>query len=90
MAQVVQCPVGEEDNENNGDVGGDNDNYDGTGCPVGEEDNDNNGDIGGDNDNYDGTGFPVGEEDREGVGREPCEAFDGIVDHGTSCNLIWL
>jgi len=37
---------------------------------------------------YDGTGCPVGEEDREGVGREPCEAFDGIVDHGTSCNLI--
>ena len=36
----------------------------------------------------DGTGCPVGEEDREGVGREPCEAFDGIVDHGTSCNLI--
>ena len=61
---------------------------DGTGCPVGEEADDNNGDVGGDNDNYDGTGCPVGEEDGEGVGREPCEAFDGIVDHGTSCNLI--
>ena len=37
---------------------------------------------------FDGTGFPVGEEDREGEGREPCEAFDSIVDHGTSCNLM--
>ena len=39
---------------------------------------------------YDGTGCPLGEGDGdgEGVEQEPCEAFDGIVDHGTSCNLI--
>ena len=49
--------------------------FDGAGFPVGEEDNDKN---------YDGKGCPIG----EGVGREPCEAFDGIVDHGTSCNLM--